>query len=220
MEEWGFKFWGKKENGERVNVRDFSAVVNKENPRQSYPYIIADQSIFLVPIYPDYHTELLPDSILRTESPDDFIEDYPHRNAINKVYVSRAFEPFPVAGDIIVFYRTGGIYKSVVTTIGCVEEVIHRFKNVDDFVNQCRKRTVYSEPELRKMWDYNPRKQPFLVRFLYEYSFPNRINMKQLIDLGIIAGVDDAPRGFKPISKEQFLTILKETRSDARFIIN
>lgn len=55
---------------------------------------------------------------------------------------------------------------------------------------------------------------------MYNYSFPHRINMKHLIDLGILGGVDDAPRGFKPISIEQFNLILKETRSDESFIID
>ena len=44
--------------------------------------------------------------------------------------------------------------------------------------------------------------------------------MKQLIDLGVLNGVDDAPRGFKPITESQFNLILKETRSDESFIID
>ena len=44
--------------------------------------------------------------------------------------------------------------------------------------------------------------------------------MEKLIDLGVLLGINDAPRGFKPITKEQFETILKETRSDESFIID
>ena len=43
--------------------------------------------------------------------------------------------------------------------------------------------------------------------------------MKELIDLKVLLGVNDAPRGFKPITPEQFKTILKETKSDDSFII-
>ena len=64
------------------------------------------------------------------------------------------------------------------------------------------------------------RRRPFVVNFLYAYSFPHRINMEKLIDLGVLLGVNDAPRGFKPITKEQFETILKETKSDESFIID
>ena len=43
--------------------------------------------------------------------------------------------------------------------------------------------------------------------------------MKTLIDLNVLAGVNDAPRGFKPITNEQLKTIINETKSDDSFII-
>ena len=133
--------------------------------------------------------------------------------------MSRAMEPYPSIGDILIFYRTGGYYKSVVTTIGEVIEVKTDFHDENDFILYCRKKSVYPEPELREMWRYSTRK-PFVVNFLYTYSFPHRINMKELIDLRVLQGINDAPRGFKLITKEQFEIILKETRSDESFIIN
>jgi len=45
-------------------------------------------------------------------------------------------------------------------------------------------------------------------------------DLLKLIELKILAGRFDAPRGFRKISQEQFNTILKETRSDESFIIN
>ena len=219
LEQWGFVFWGKKGN-EGVYVRDFTAKFTLTNLKISYPYISRQNGIYIVPIYPDYHTELLPDSILNNQSPADFIEDFPHRNAINKVYVSWAIKPHPKPGDILIFYCTGGYYKSVVTTIGIVEDIKYDFENKEDFVKQCRKSSVFPEPELLKMWDYKPHKRPFIVRFLYVYSFPHRINMKSLIELGILQNSEDAPRGFRRISKEQFEIILTNTKSDASFIVD
>ena len=219
LEQWGFVLWGTKGEGELVYVRDFSPKFDIENLKACFPYISKGKNAYIVPIYPEYHTELLPDSILNTESPEEFIEDFPHRNCINKVYVSRAMEPYPNIGDILVFYRTGGYYKSVVTTIGEVLEVKSDFLNENDFILYCRKKSVYPEQALRDMWRYSTRK-PFVVNFLYTYSFPHRINMKELIDLKVLLGVNDAPRGFKPITKEQFEIILKETRSDESFIID
>lgn len=219
LEQWGFVLWGTKGEGELVYVRDFSPQFNIENLKSCFPYISKGRNVYVVPIYPEYHTELLPDSILNTESPEEFIEDFPHRNCINKVYVSRAMEPYPNIGDILVFYRTGGYYKSVITTIGEVLEVKSDFLNENDFILYCRKKSVYPEQALRDMWRYSTRK-PFVVNFLYTYSFPHRINMKELIDLKVLLGVNDAPRGFKPITKEQFEIILKETRSDESFIID
>lgn len=218
MEQWGFVYWGMKDK-ERVYVRDFSPTFDLRNLKAHYPYISRNTGIFIVPIYEAYHTELLPDSILKTESPLEFIEDFPHRNSISKVYVSRALQPHPSPGDILIFYRTGGYYKSVISTIGIVQEVIYDIKNEEDFIKHCRKGSVFPESDLKEMWKHKNSK-PFIVRFLYVYSFPYRINMKALIDLGIMNGINDAPRGFKPISKRQFELILKETKSDESFIVN
>lgn len=218
LEQWGFILWGKK-GEESVYVRDFTPKFSISNLRASFPYLSKNNSIFIVPIYPEYHTELLPDSILNTESTEEFIEDFPHRNCINKVYVSRAMEPFPNIGDILVFYRTGGYHKSVITTIGAVQDIRFKFQDEDDFILYCRKKSVYPEQDLRNMWRYSERK-PFVVSFLYTYSFPHRINMKELIDLGVLLGVNDAPRGFKRITKNQFEIILSATKSDESFIID
>ena len=177
LEQWGFHFWGKKDS-ELVYVRDFSPVYDVNDLKGCFPFISKQKRTYIVPIYPEYHTELLPDSILNTESPEEFIEDFPHRNCINKVYVSRAMEPYPNVGDILVFYRTGGYYKSVITTIGEVQEIKFDFDNEDEFILYCRKKSVYPEQSLRKMWRYSNRK-PFVVNFLYAYSFPHRINMEK-----------------------------------------
>lgn len=217
LEQWGFSYWGKK-GEESVYVRDFRPHVNMANNKYTYPYVSIKQDAYIVPIYPEYHTELLPDSILNTESPKEFVEDFPHRNCIGKVYVSRAIPPHPKTCDILIFYRTGGYYKSVITTIGVVQEIRYDFRNEEEFIAYCRKSSVYPEKDLKAIWNYSAIK-PFAISFLYTYSFPHRINLKELIDLGVINGINDAPRGFKPITKEQLESIIKATKSDDSFII-
>lgn len=218
LEQWGFVFWGMK-GAESVYVRDFRPKIDINHLKYTYPYISNSKDAYIVPIYPDYHTELFPDSILNTESPEEFVEDFPHRNCIGKVYVSRALEPHPKNGDILVFYRTGGYYLSVITTIGIVKELRYDFIDEDDFILYCRKSSVYPEEKLREMWNFTTSK-PFAIRFLYIYSFPHRINMKELIDLNVLSGINDAPRGFKKITKEQLDIILKATKSDESFIVD
>ena len=44
--------------------------------------------------------------------------------------------------------------------------------------------------------------------------------MKRLIELRIFNGINDAPRGFKKITKEQFQKILQETKSESSFIVD
>lgn len=212
LETWGFRKWGTK-GGENVFVRDFTPRFDENDIKGCYPFFSRNRDCFIVPIYPEYHTELLPDSILNTESPADFVESCPHRNCIGKVYVSRAIPPYPRQGDLLVFYRTGGYYKSVVTTLGVVQDFREGFRTEDEFLSYCRKASVYPEKELVEMWRYQARR-PHALQFLYLYSFPHRVKMERLIELGILNGVDDAPRGFRPISKEQFNLILKETKSD------
>jgi len=223
LTDWGFMRYGIKKTvtgNELVFIRDFTSSFSPVDPKLSYPYISVTQQIFLCPIYPDYHTELFPDSILTTESPIDFQENQPHRNALSKVYISRSINRSLVSGDIIVFYRTGGYYKGVVTTIGVVESVIDGLRGEDEFVLKCRKRSVFSDAELKEHWNYNKKNRPFIVNFLYAYSFPKRPTLEKLIELGVVAGVDSAPRGFEPISKEQFYKIIKESQTNESIIID
>jgi len=124
-------------------------------------------------------------------------------------------------GDIIVFYRTGGYYKSVVTTLGIVEGIHTSIEDRHHFVSLCRKRSVFSDEELRRQWDFAPStNRPFIVNFLYSYSFPKRINLKRLIELGVIRDIFSAPRGFEEISVHSFEKIIKETGSDETIIVN
>jgi predicted nucleic acid-binding protein len=223
FEEWGFVLHGNKQSlsgEELVYVRNFKPVYNPANPKSTYPFISRKTNIFLVPIYQTYHTELLPDSILRTESTDNFVENEPHRNAISKVYISRSLEKGLNAGDLIIFYRTGGYHISVILTIGIIEKIIIDVKDEHDFIRKCRKRSIFTDDELSKHWNYNKALRPFIVNFLYAYSFPKRITLKDLIDLGIIKDIKSAPRGFQKISTEQFSLIMKETKSDARIIVD
>jgi predicted nucleic acid-binding protein len=223
LEDYGFIKHGYKTSTsgkECVYVRDFSKRVHLDTPKVTYPYISKKSNIFIVPIYPEYHTNLFPDSILKTESPDEFEENEPFRNAIGKVYISRSIERNLRSGDIIVFYRTGGLYQSVVTTMGVVENVTTNIKDEMQFISLCKKRSVFSDEELFKHWNYNKSNRPFVVNFLYVYSFPKRINMKRLIEIDIIRDVTSAPRGFTKISLKNFNDIIKETQTDASIIVD
>lgn len=223
LTEYGFSYHGIKQSSsgkEQVYTRDFSRRASLDSPKTTYPFMSRNVRKFLVPIYPEYHTSLFPDSILRTESPLDFVENEPFRNAISKVYVSRSLRRDLRIGDIIVFYRTGGYYKSVVTTLGIVDGIYTSISNCQHFIDLCRKRSVFSDYELKKQWDYSPFNRPFVVNFLYSYSFPKRINLKRLIELGVIQDTNSVPRGFEETSDDSFEKIIKETGSDESIIVD
>ncbi len=224
LEDWGFQYHGTKvsEAGtEAVYVRDFGRRVDMSDPRRTYPYVSRRARKFIVPIYPAYHTELLPDSILRTESPAGYVENKPNRNAISKVYISRSLERGLRTGDLIVFYRTAsggsGYYTSVATTLGVVQDVITNIRSRTDFLAICRKRSVFSDAELCQHWDYTPHNRPFVVNFLYVHSFPKRVNLKGLKEQSIVSA---APRGFEQLTDNAFNKLLEVSGAEQYLIVD
>lgn len=212
LEEWGFEYYGNKkmQTGlEKVYTKNFekNQEINLVQPKKTFPFSSAESKIYIVPIYPKYHTELFPDSILRTESPKNFTENEPHRNALSKVYISRSYFKDLKSGDIILFYRTGGIYGGVATTCGIVESTVVNIPDLNTFIQICRKRSVFTDNELKEFWDSYPNLKPFIVNFLYTYSFRKKPNLKWLNDNGIIPNIHDMPRGFREISREDFIKI-------------
>jgi len=223
LSDWGFCEYGVKHTptgGEQIYVKDYEPEPDAEHPKSTYPFIDRGRRYFIVSIYPQYHTELFPDSILNNESADDYVENKPHRNAIQKVYISRSIYKNLIPGDVIVFYRTGGFHRGVVTTLGVVENVILDIRSEGEFVTLCRKRSVFTDAQLSEHWNYNLRNRPFIVNFLYLYSFPKRPNLQSLIAMGVIRGISSAPRGFEEITKEQFDLIIGASETDENFIIN
>jgi predicted nucleic acid-binding protein len=227
LEDWGFVYWGEKntDNGiEKVYVRSLTPELNLLNPKVTYPFVSRNRNNFIVPIYPAYHTDLLPDSVLNNETSTDYEENEPYRNAIQKVYISRSWNRALAKGDLILFYRTGGFHQSVITTIGLVESVHDNIQSEQEFIQLCRKRSVFDDNELKKHWNYTyPGGKwisPFVVNFHYIYTFPKRLNMAKLIQLGIIKDVNSAPRGFEGISTAQLNIILKESEADESYLID
>ncbi len=226
LENFGFSYHGTKNtkigNGdieiEKVFIRDFSPIINKKTPSLTFPYISKTSDVYFVSVYPEYHTELFPDSILRTESVSDFIDNEPHRNAIRKVYISHSIKRDMKPGDIIIFYRTGGVYKGVVTTIAIIESVISRINSEVDFYKLCKNKTALSDDKLKEFWNYKPINRPFVVNLLYAYSLKKRLNLKRLIELGVIQSATQMPRGFQKITWENFTKIIQDSDSDESII--
>ncbi|WP_295121226.1 PIN domain-containing protein [uncultured Chitinophaga sp.] len=218
LEDWGFKHHGCKTTptgDEAVYVRIFdrNEGVNIGDPKLTYPFLSRTSKFYMVAIYPAYHSELFPDSILNTESPANFVENQPHRNALSKVFITRSHDKSFQSGDIVLFYRTGDtdpkVHSSVVTTIGVIESVVTDIRDEAHFIEICRKRSVFTDDELRKHWNYHPYNRPFVVNFLYVASLPKRPNLKWLLDNGAMTSIADVPRGFKEFPRESFDLITK-----------
>ncbi len=126
---------------------------------------------------------------------------------------------------MIVFYRTAvtpgrAVFESVITTIGIVESVIDNIGSAKEFIRLCKKRSVFSNQQLLDHWNYKKKDRPFIVNFLYAHSFTKRINLERLMQIGVIADVRSAPRGFELLKPQLFQLILKETKTDGRIIVD
>ena len=225
LDQWGFVRHGTKHSAggdEEVWVREFQGHASRENPMCTFPFLSREASKFIVPIYPQYHTELMPDSILRTESAMDFIENRPNRNAIRKAYISRSYFRDLVPGDIIVFYRTGsGLapahYTAVATTIGIVESVHLDLHTFEEFRRACGTVSVFSDDELRRHWDYRPNNRPFVVRFLHAYSLPKRPNLAEMKRSAVLV---EHPRGFEPLTDDGFERLLEISNAKNSVVVD
>jgi len=227
FEDYGFTLHGDKMGPggkELVYLRPFARLADRQYPKLTYPFLSTTGHIFIAPIYPKYHTELFPDSILQTESPMDFVENEPHRNAISKVYISRSIERELESGDVIVFYRTAekwpAYHSSVVTTIGLVENTFDHISGEQDFIRLCRKRSVFADRGLSEQWNFNKSNRPFIVNFLYVYSLPKRITRQELIEMGVIFDVYEGPRGFTQITADNLRDILREGKADESIAVD
>ncbi len=141
----------------------------------------------------------------------DLVDNEPYRNAISKVYVSHSFNRGLKTGDILVFYRSGGMYKGVATTIGIVENVITDIRTESNLIELCHKRSVLSEVELKEYWDKYPKNRPFVINFLYAFSFKKRITLKEMLDSGVLPNME-AVKTISQIERDAFTKLINLAR--------
>ena len=215
FETFGFKYHGKKNGKELVYVRNMTKNFNSDNPLQTYPYIKNTNDSYLIAINPNYHTFLLPDSILYKESYKDI--HMPVEYAIRKYYISQAgFLEKPKIGDNIVFYRTKqepipAKYSSVLTTIGLVTNVIIP-RNSLHLCELVKNKSVYTEKELSSKYTKNT----YVIEFVYITTLPQKLNNNICVINDIF---EAAPRSVEKIDTKQFQKILELGEVDSYFII-
>ncbi|EGR2427006.1 TPA: N-acetyltransferase [Vibrio cholerae] len=227
MQRYGFNIIATKEtaNGnENVLFRKMSSVTG--DILHDYPkFETRGNSKYLMSIYPDYHTRMLPDSILNNES-HDLIQDVSHTNSIHKIYLcamegTSNFKP----GDIIVTYRTTdrqgpARYRSVITSVCVVEEYknIGEFNTLECFLRYAGSYSVFSTEELTHF--YRTKRYPHIIRFTYNTAMTKRVIRGRLIDE---VGLSDGPGsywGVMRLTDQQFHHMLDLGELDASFIIN
>lgn len=177
-----------------------------------YPRIPLKQDRhFVLSLYPQWHSRLLPDSLLKTESAS-ILKDVSHTNSIHKIYLAamQGIERLK-RGDTLMIYRTadGGsaYHTSVVTSLCVVEELtnISQYNTEAEFLKYCQPYSIFSIDELKTF--YKSKKYPWVIRFTYNLALTKRPNRAALLESGVIS--DGAYSGFFPLNLDQLRTILK-----------
>lgn len=210
---YGFRKIGIKltKNGEEaVYERRLDSVIG--DVVLDYPRIpLRKNRHFLLSIYPQWHSRLLPDSLLVNEN-ISILQDVSHTNSIHKIYLTSMNGVNRLTrGDTLLIYRTqdqgAAYYTSVVTSICVVEELKHisQFISEKDFQNYCQPYSVFDKNELSSF--YTSKRYPWLIRFTYNMALTKRPNRKMLIEeVGLSAS---QYWGFFQISTDQFKQIVK-----------
>lgn len=213
FQKYGFEIRAEKptQNGnELVLFKNISHVTGEIV--KDYPNTPKISNRYLISLYPEWHSRLLPDSILKNEDPSLLIKDTSHTNSIHKIYLTSMESTENLQpGDTLVVYRTAPFgkkaeYNSVATSICVVEEVknINEFKNLNDFLQYTSSYSIFSKKELEQY--FNSKKYPTIIKFTYNIALNKRIIRKSLIeDIGI--------------EREQYWGFIKLTESQYREIL-
>lgn len=188
-----------------------------------YPFVhTAGKKAWLLAVYPEYHTQLLPDSILNNE-PREIVQDVSHTNTIHKVYIGKIPLTRMSPGDAIVIYRTNdhkgpAYYRSVASSICIVEEVRRKrdFADVEAFLEYTAPHSVFTEDELRDKYSEGDRL--YVARMTYNVAFNKRITRGRLLDE---AHISDQPRwDLRELSSTQFRAIVEMGEVNARIVVD
>lgn len=226
LQTYGFESIGTKttKNGtELVMLRSMKRTYKSQFA--SYPLVsLKNSKTHLVAIFPEWHTRLLPDSILKTENPKDVVKDISHTNSIRKVYIGaapglRSINP----GDVIVTYRTGdgqgpARFRAVATSIGVAEVCrnIKDFSSEEEFIKFCGAHSVFSQEELSEYWE--KKYPPYIIKFTYNIALTKRPTRGDLID---VVGLNEAARwSHLQLQHSEFLKICKLGGIDESLIIH
>lgn len=227
FERYGFKSVASKET---QNGTELVLVKNLFQPfsdiLKSYPLVnIKEAKLYLLSLYPKWHTRLLPDSILKTEN-SSIVQDISHTNSIHKVYLTamRGIENLK-KGDVLLIYRTSddqgpARYRSVSTSICVVEEYrkISSFSSKEDFMKYCRPYSVFTDDELSDFWAR--KKYPHIIRFTYNLALKKRVTRGEMIDEMNFSEGRDIYWGFMNISEDQLINVARKGQVNESLIIH
>ena len=224
LEQYGFKKWGKKGN-ELVLVKNIAITPNgiQRNICLDFPSINAkDVSKYILGIYPQYHTRMFSDSMLKTEN-FSILQDSSEANSIHKVYITKmqGIENLK-RGDLLIIYRTkeekspNANYSSVATSLCVVEEYRHINEFTEEaFLQYCKPHNIFDQEQLKR--HYKSRQFPKIIKMTYNISFKKRVVLDTLRE--IIKRENEPYWGFMSLSDNEFQDILEAGEVNESIII-
>lgn len=180
-----------------------------------YPIVkFTDVKKHVLSIYPKFHTQLFPESILNNEN-YDLLNDCSPTNSIHKMYICAMDGVLNFQkGDLIAIYRSSdgkgpAKYRSVVTSVCTVEEVVHmnEFNDEAEYMEYCKPYSIFKDLELKNF--YKTKKYPYIIKMIYNIAFKKRVINDYLANTLMIR-----PQywGVFPVSDDNFLKICREGR--------
>ncbi|HEB9431160.1 TPA: GNAT family N-acetyltransferase [Campylobacter coli] len=225
LKRYGFYEWGKK-NNELVFIKRIPTKIDeiKNNIYLDYPSICArNTNKYILSIYPEYHTGMFSDSILKTEN-FDILKDTSEANSIHKIYITEMYGVENLEkGDLLIIYRTkdkmtpSANYSSVATSLCVVEEYknINSFNNKEEFINYCKPYNIFNDIELSKI--YETKKYTKIIKMTYNISFKKRVVLN---DIRKILKHKHVYMGFYPLDKDEFKDILNYGKVNESIVID
>ena len=201
-EEYGFYFLGKYMKDdvyikpmklEQVNLDSLESLI------RYYPFFQDNDTIqkFIIPIQPQYHDDLFPDSSSMKgslfESDQSFFSS--QGNTIKKAYLCHSNTKSLKKGDIVLFYRSSD--RKSIQCMGIVEDAFAS-DNVEEVFPKIAKRTVYTHSELEEILS----QETLIILFRY-IPLDHEILRKKIQSAGIKGNI----QSIRKISNEQYAAL-------------
>lgn len=196
LEDWGFKKFGVKGNGEIVLIKTLETYDDTKNPKFNYPIVKKNIQSSFLPIKAQFHTDLFPDNILKNEDMHLYADNLAHRYALEKIYITRyndkrgELKP----GDLMFVYRMAEDYeikgyRSVVSGLVIIEDIIMA-SSEEELLKECSNRSIFDEATLKLLYKENIRT---ILKLLDYKTFNHKITLDELRENDIV-GKKEGPR--------------------------
>ena len=204
MERWGFEYYGTKDGEELVYVRDFSKkAIGKI--RHSFPFHHIGQKNYFIPLTTKYEEDLFGDI--------HFNKTGVYNNPIRKMLILRSV--FIPEESILLFYSQN---KSKLIYVGVAEQCRNDFGSFQDFFVYVKRRTSFSQTQLRELWETQSENELNAVKFLNVFQLPEMDSRVLGENLSKIGNYFDGK--IKVINADVFKKIIKGTDYEKDIIVD